>query len=214
MPTLYLINAHNNVLLNSEINDTVNLAPGGSESRSLRGSFAVSLPFDIPLDGVPTDLNDLITKKYTGMLALYPGYQNIMFDEQVDAADWLFPPTTGTAICSVGERQATSVTLGGTLESVTEVLASAPSIVVVRWEAYVYGYDDVTGVAATRTYTEADPSVFDVSVSFNAGVTWNTVTNGMLFSVPLGAQGSNFKIRFQRSSGPLRAQLGSWALIY
>src|SRR4051812_25249167 len=114
MPTLYLVNAHKNVLLSSEINDTVDLASGYSASRSLRGSFAVSLPFDIPLDGVPTDLNDLITKKYAGMLALYPGYQNILFDEQIDATDWLATPTAGTAIYSVGERQSTSVTTGGT----------------------------------------------------------------------------------------------------
>jgi len=214
MPTLYLVNAHNNVLLSSEINDTVNLAAGYSESRSLRGSFAVSLPFDIPLDGVPSDLNDLITKKYAGMLALYPGYQNILFDEQIDASDWLFPPTAGTAICSVGERQNTSVTTGGTLESVAAALATVPQIVIVRWEAFVYGYDDVTGTQPSRTYTEVDPSVFDVTVSFNGGATWESVINGMLFSVPLGSQGSSFKIRIQRNGGPLRAQLGSWALIY
>jgi hypothetical protein len=210
MPTLYMINAHNSTLASSEINDTVNLANGFTESRALRGSFAIGVPFDIGLQSVPTDLTDLITKKYAGMLAAYPGYENILFDEQIDANGWSFPPATGSARCTVGERQNTSLSTGGTIESATTALGSTPAAVIVRWEAFVYGYSDTVG----RTYTEADPALFNVFVSFNNGSTWNNVTNRIFYSIPLADQGSNFKIRFQRNAGATKVHLGSWAIVY
>ncbi len=210
MPTLYLINAHNSTLASSEINDTVNLAPGYTESRALRGSFGVSVPFDISLATVPTNLNDLITKKYAGMLAAYPGYENIIYDEQTDANGWSFPPGVGTAICTVGERQNTSVSTGGTIQSTTVALGSTPQAAIIRWEAFTYGYSDTLG----RTYTEADPALFNVTVSFNNGSTWASVTNRIFYSIPLVDQGSNFRIRIARNAGATKVHLGSWAVIY
>ncbi len=100
MGTLYLIDAHNPVLLSSKINDTVNLPTG--ETHSIRGSFPVNIPFDIPMDGTPTDVNDLITKKYQGILTIYPGFNNILFDEQVDASGW---DTSQSSGYTLGDRQ-------------------------------------------------------------------------------------------------------------
>jgi hypothetical protein len=60
MGTLYLIDAHNPVILNSEINDTIPLMPG--ETQVINGSFVVRVPFTTPIDGNPTDLSDLLTK--------------------------------------------------------------------------------------------------------------------------------------------------------
>lgn len=214
MPTLYLVDGHTSVLNNSPINGVVNVASGFSETRSLRGNFPTVLPFDVPLDGVPQNFGDLVTKKYAGILSLYPGYGHILFAEQDDGTGWSFPPSTGTPICTVGARQATSLSLTGTIESTTTVLASTPSTVVVRWEAFQYLYTDTTGTTATRQYQEADPANFNVFVSFDSGATYTAATNNFILAIPLASQGANFKIRFQRNGGPTKLFLGSWALVY
>lgn len=210
MGTLYLVDAHNVVLGSSKINDTVNIT--SSEARSVRGSFGVNLPYDVPLDGLPADLNDLITKKYAGMLALYPGYQNIVYDEQIDATGWS-PTSLGFPIHTVGERQVTSIHPGGRLESTTVSLLSTPSTCVVRWDAFQYVYDDDPVTTVDRKYQEQDPSVFSVDVTFDNGTTYSTVTSGVPFNIPLAKQGAQFKIRFWRIFGA-RKWLGSWALVY
>jgi hypothetical protein len=216
MGTLYMIDQHNVTLGSSKINDTLSVPAGTvyTGTRSTRGSFVVNVPYEIPLDGVPGDLDDLITKKYAGILALYPGFTHILFDEQTDATGWSFPPSTGVPLCTVGERQSTSLSLGGTLESTVTVLASAPTTAIVRWEAYQYIYASDPNATGNRTYNEQDPAGFAVSVSFNNGSTYNAVTNGLVLSIPLASQGNQFKVRFQRNSGPLKLGLAAWTLIY
>lgn len=216
MGSLYLIDTHSAVLATSKINGTVSSPSGYSTAVPIRGSFVINVPFDVPLDGVPQDLGDLITKKYLGILAMYPGYQNILFDEQTDAVGWVFPPTlpASVALGTMGGRQNNSVITGGTLESANTALLSTPQTCVLRWDAFEYLYDDATSVAGQRQYREADPDGFVVSVSFNGGSTWNQVQQGLIFSIPLADQGSSFRIAFQRSGPIPKLYLGSWALVY
>lgn len=216
MGTLYLIDQHNTVLADSKINDTLSVTSGVSFTgvQATRGSFVVNVPYEVPMDGVPEDLDDLITKKYAGILALYPGYSNILFDEQIDATGWSFPPATGIPICTVGERQSTSVSLGGTLDSSITSLVSTPGAAIFRWEAFQYIYDSDPVQTVDRRYNEIDPAQFGVTASFNNGANFNTVTNGVLLSIPLANQGNQFKIRFQHPSGASRLWLASWSLIY
>jgi hypothetical protein len=216
MGSLYLIDTHSTVLATSKINDTVSSPAGYSTAIPIRGSFVVNVPFDVPLDGVPQDLSDLITKKYAGILAMYPGYQNILYDEQIDSVGWVFPPTLGGGVArgTMGDRQTNSIAFPGAIESSTTTLVSTPQTCVLRWDAFDYIYDDSTSVQEQRYYQEADPTVFNVFVSFNGGSTWNAVQNGLIFSIPSADQGSSFKIAFQTSGVGQRHYLGSWALVY
>jgi len=216
MASLYLVDAHNTVLNNSKINDTLSVPAGLSYTgtRSTRGSFVVQVPYEVPLEGTPTDLTDIMTKKYQGILSLYPGYSNILYDEQTDATGWAFPPGVGTPICTVGERQSTSVSTGGTLDSVVTVLGTTPAQCVLRWESYQYIYTDDPSLVVDRQYNEQDGTQFAVSVSFNNGANFNAVTSGVVFSIPLAHQGNQFKIRFQRNAGVFKLGLAAWSLIY
>lgn len=215
MGSLYLIDAHSTVLASSSINGTV-AASADDPAVPLRGSFVVNVPYDVPLDGVPQNLSDLITKKFTGILAMYPGYQYILFDEQVDSVGWVFPPTipAGVSLGTMGSRQTNSVLMGGTLESANSALLNTPQTCVVRWDAFEYLHTDPTATVSQRQYREADPDGFVVSVSFNGGSTWNVVQQGVIFSIPLADQGSTFRIAFQRAGNTLKLYLGSWALVY
>jgi len=216
MSTLYLIDVHNTVLASSPINDTVTSPSDYSTAIPLRGSFAVRVPFDVPLEGLPQNLGDLITKKYTAILEMYPGYQYMTYDEQVDAVGWNLTPTLpgGNFIGTVGERQVNSIIAAGTLESNTIALSSTPQTCILRWEVFQYTYSEDTSVQGQRFYQETDSTWSIAIVTFNGGVTWSSVPNGVVYSIPLADQGNSFRVAFQRV-GPLpRIHLGGWALIY
>jgi hypothetical protein len=213
MGTLYLVDAHNTVLLNSKIHDVVNLLAG--DTQALRGSFPINVPFDVPIDGAPTDLNDLITKKYLGILAVYPGFNHILFDEQIDALDWL--PTAFGSSFTLGSRQTNGV-LGGTsdyLYSTTQVMASTPTVAVIRYEFFQYIESDPASGQYTRSYQDitTDPDI-EVQVSFNNGNTFTNVSNGSVVNIPIGDQGNQFQIQFHRSSAGTPVNIGSWAVVY
>ncbi len=210
MGTLYLIDAHDTVLLSSKINDVANVMAG--HSHKIRGSFPVNVPFDIPIDGNPTDLNDLVTKKYLGILAIYPGYNHILFDEQIDGLDWEHPGSCST----VGSRQTTSVGGSGSnlLISATQTLVSSPTTAVIRFEFFQYLESDPSTGQFTRSYqdvTTAGDIVFQVS--FNGGTSYINASNGVLLNIPLGDQGNQFKVLCYRTAGT-RTHIGSWAVVY
>lgn len=211
MGTLYLVDAHDTVLLNSKINDVVNLMAG--DTQALRGSFPVNVPFDVPIDGAPQDLNDLITKKYLGILAIYPGFNHILFDEQIDAADW---QGTGAVGVTLGSRQTNSIRGGASdyLYSTVHTLASTPTVAVIRYEFFQYIESDPSSGQFTRAYqdvTTAGDIVFEVS--FNNGTSFLTASNGTVLNIPIGDQGNQFLIQTHRTAGT-PTNIGSWAIVY
>lgn len=220
MGTVYHIEAHNPTLLSSKINDTMNVSEG--QTCTLRGSFPVCVPFDVPIDGVPTDLNDLITKKYAGMLSLYPGYENIVYDACVDGSSGWDPGFAGpgaspTLSATIGSRQTISVSHFTTtkLQSALVNLASVPSTAILRWELFKYVKTDVVNGMMTRVYQELDPNAAGITVTctFTNLTGTSALTNGLLFEVPLANQGDEFRFRIA-STHQQRVWVGSWALIY
>lgn len=214
MGALYLIENHNPTLLASKINDTLSLASGYTEVAPIRGSFVVNVPFDIPLEGIPADLGDLITKKYAGILSMYPGYQNIVYNECIDSSGWLTSTTLPgqVTVGTLGSRQSVSVMGGGYLESTSTTLLSVPATAIIRWEVFAYSYTDTTGTQPQRTYQEVDPSDVTVEVTFDNGVSWNPVQSGLVFSIPFASQGSDFKLAITTSNP--KVYVASWALVY
>jgi hypothetical protein len=212
MGTVYMIDSHTPVLLDSEINDTIPIETG--ETQILNGSFPVNVPFGIPIDGAPADLTELLTQKFTGLLAFYPGYMNLDYDEGIDSSGWDAANSQGVCI---GDRGTSHIIDGGALRSNVTVLSSAPSAAIITWEVFeILGFlteNAKDGVKVSR-YEEKDPSDLTVWASFDGGTTWiNPVTEGVQFSIPAWQQGTNFIIRFSNSSGD-RLWVGSWAVIY
>lgn len=212
MGTVYMIDSHTPVLLDSEINDTIPIETG--ETQILNGSFPVNVPFGIPIDGAPADLTELLTQKFTGLLAFYPGYMNLDYDEGIDSSGWDAANSQGVCI---GDRGTSHIIDGGALRSNVTVLSSAPSAAIITWEVFeILGFlteNAKDGVKVSR-YEEKDPSDLTVWASFDGGTTWiNPVTEGVQFSILAWQQGTNFIIRFSNSSGD-RLWVGSWAVIY
>lgn len=213
MGTLFLIDAHTPVLLDSEINDTIPIEMG--DTQIINGSFPVNVPFGVPIDGTPANLTELLSQKFTGLLAFYPGYTYIDYDEGVDATGW---DAANSAGAGIGNRGAAYANDGGYLSSnPLATTGAAPSAAIVTWEVF-----EVTGMSTenskssvfVKRYGEKDPSDLTVWASFDGGTTWiNPVTDGVQFSIPGWQQGTSFVIRFSNSSGS-RLWVGSWAVIY
>lgn len=209
MGTLYLIDAHNPVLADSEINDTIPLEAGNSQL--INGSFVVNVPFGTPVDGNPTDLTDLITKKFTGLLAYYPGFTYVDYEDCLDATGWDVANSDGFTL---GERMTTSIYDTGTLRSnLVALTGAAPSEAIITWEVFELTMANPKDGLLTREYQELDAAEFSVDVSFTNGTNWINVTDGVLLSIPPVGQGTNFLIRITTAiSG--RRWLASWAVLY
>ena len=207
MGTVYLIDAHNPILANSEINDTIPLEAG--DSLPVTGSFPVNVPFGTPVDGNPTDLTDLITKKFSGLLAYYPGFTYVDYEDGLDATGW--DTTVGQGF-KLGERMSTFLIGSGFTSNAVALTGAAPSEVIVTWELYELTKSNPKDGLLTREYQESDATDCTVEVSFNGGSTWNSVTDGVLFPVPLIDQGTSFLIRFQALVA--ERGIGSWAVLY
>jgi len=209
MGTIYLIDAHNPTLADSEINDTIPLESG--DTLPLIGSFPINVPFGTPVDGNPTDLNDLITKKYTGLLAYYPGFTYIDYEDCLDATGW---DTSLYKGYTLGERLTTSIYDTGTLQSNPVTLTgAAPSEVIITWEVFQLTMANPKDGLLVREYQEVDATNFQAQVSFNGGSTWVTLPDGVLFSVPPADQGTSFIMSLTTATSG-RFWLGGWAVLY
>lgn len=210
MSTHYLIDAHTTPIANSEINDVRFSTIGESV---LNGSFIVRLPDGVSLGAAPpTDLTDLLTKKHTGLLAFYAGYTRITFDDLLDPAD--LDPSSSTGV-SLGDRGSVSIYPGGILQTdVVPLTGLAPPEAITTWEVATRNYIDASGDPIQAVYQEQDPTaLMTCDVSFNGGGTFNPVTDGQFFNVPVPDQGTNLVFRWTNTSSS-RVYLTSWAVIY
>jgi hypothetical protein len=209
MSTHYLIDANTPILANSEIND-VRYAP---EDVVLGGNFCIPLPDGISIGPTdPTDLTDLLTKKYAGLLAAHPLYTNIAFESFISAPS---VDLANSSLLAVGDRCTTKFLSDTSVyRSVMTGLASSPTQAVVIFDMFFSGGPNPAGDRATRLFEVVPSTTFGtLEVSFDNGVTWLTTTTGALLNIPVPSQGSFFILRFTGTSTK-DFGLGSWAVIY
>lgn len=207
----YLVDIHSPSFPASKIIDVVE-APSGSSLTN--GGAVIRVPDYIQVQD-PTDTLDLVAKKYTGFLAYYAGFSYVTYDALLDTVgiNLADPSIKGV----FGERGVISLPGtadgGGNFNSTLVTLGGAPPTqAVILWEAYSITVDDLASTRLHRTYNEEPASDVRCDVSFDNGVNWNTVSEGVVFNIPLIAQGVDFLIRFINLSAD-RRYIGSWALI-
>lgn len=206
----YLIDLFSPVLASSEIL-SVNDNPNGESP--LQGNFVVRVPNGVRVQD-PTNLGDLLTKKYAGLLTSYAGFTQIAYDDLLDTTG-LDLTATGTD-GMFGYRGAIKLNPHGIVQSMIVTLAgAAPAQAVVTWETYEVTLSDIESGPITRTYVErpSDPSYVTCEVTFDNGATWFSVLDGVVFNIAPALQGTSFKIRLRNTTmTPLH--IGSWALCY
>jgi len=211
MSTHYLVDIFGNPISASGIND-VRLSENGETEAG--GSFIVRVGEGIPVRD-PTNLGDLLTKKYQGILGQYAGLATrITYDDLLDSTD-INTAAVGTA-GKFGDRGTVSLYPGGLMESVAVSLTGpAPAQATIVWEANEWLDTDSTTGRFQRTYKEATTDlVTTCEVSFNNGVNFYPATDGGFLNIPPPHQGTNFVIRITNSTPGTVIGLGSWAVIY
>jgi hypothetical protein len=198
---------------NGDIIDVVTSETGQTEST---GATIVRVPDGVAILNDPTNLNDLITSKYAGLLAFYAGFPDILADPCLDVLTVDVPNSSGVIVSSgfVNHSiQPIPPPPPGYLVSTVFPLGSVPTQCVVVWEEYRFTDLDDKNQRLRRTYVEESGSNLLCIVSFNGGVTSNIVSNGTVFNIPVPDQGAAFTIGLANVT-PSRLHLGSWALIY
>jgi hypothetical protein len=204
---------HVPVIANSRIVDVVMT---GSSTEELRVDGLT--PIKIP-DGVrvvnPTSLSDILTQKYAGILAMYPGFGNIIYDDLLDPSG-LEAPDVSQALQKRGSRS----TIGGRVQTLLsdpnlDVSPTVLSQCIVIYETYTIKYLDPKDGRFERYYIEGSETQHTIEVSSNEGVDFTESTSGALVEFPQGQQGSVVQLRFPASFvGNRLLHVGSWALVY
>lgn len=187
-------------------------SPPSGQSR-LQGALVIRVPDTVPVVN-PTNLSDLLTKKYQGVLASFAGFPNVAYDDLLDVSG-LDLSATGTK-GSFGDRGTVILADGGIVETVLVPLGGSDiTQCVVTWENYtVTNADPATGILG-RTYAEVapGPGVMTCQVSVDGGTTFQAALDGAVLNIPLLAQGTDLVLRWTNTSGG-RVGLGSWAFVY
>jgi hypothetical protein len=209
----YLVDTFTSPVANSRI---IDVEEPSDLQVTLNGAFVVRVP-----DGVqvvnPTDVTDLLTQKYQGLLADNAGFLYCTYDDLLDSTH--VDPTAGPGM--FGQRSLIALAPGGTFVSVinagagTPLTGSAPGTALVTWEVFSVTDADPSSGILVRTYTELPsvPSNLTCEVSFNGGSTYNPTTDSSVLNVVGGDQGTAFIIQLTNVTQG-RLYLGSWAVVY
>jgi hypothetical protein len=182
----------------------------------MNGSFVIRVPNNVQVKN-PTNVSDLITQKYQGLLAAHSPLPNITFDDLLDATH--VDPTSGPGV--FGERGTISLGPGGTFFSIinagagTTLTGPAPVQALVTWEVFSVTDADPSSGMLQRTYTElpSTPSNLTCQVSFNGGTTYIPATDSSILYVAPANQGTAFIIQLQNVTQE-RLYIGSWSVLY
>jgi hypothetical protein len=210
MSTLYLLDSHEPTIAFSRVIDVVR---GSWSNAPLNGKFPVLVPDDVSFDIQPTNAGNLGTAKYAGLLAKYPGYENISFDDFYSAPSVVPYPSGNQRILQTGDR--VSVILGASsfLQTPTggTALMSSLTSCVVLWDTFSVAAA-IVGGREVRQVNEESPDDIQCEVSFDGGTSFTIVSHGVYTSIPF-VSSPTFMIRLTNMSGAVR-YLGGWALIY
>lgn len=213
MSTFYLIDAHTNPVGNSQINEVVSDTFPGQVRCD--GNFVVRIP-----DGVkvvnPTNLSDLLTQKYAGILAQYPGFTSIVYDDLLDSTA-MIPPAGNGSTTKRGERGTFGYSYtGGFVTTMVDVSPTVISQAIVVFEIFKYVLTDSKTGGATRYYRELSTLDTPWRLSVNNNVDTQVVTySGQLVTFAPSEQGSEVVLKnVTGTTGDPFYQVGSWAVIY
>lgn len=213
MSTHYLVDLFTNPMGDAPIIDVLVTQTGASQAQA---GHIIRVSDDVSVQN-PGNLADLLTKKYAGLLGAYPGFAYVTYDDLLD--------DTGIDLAAVpavsrhstqGTRGSISLGPSSILQTTANALSAIPSQAYVLFELYRWSYIDPSGQILLRTYEEVDHNPVDIiaEVSFNNGLHWYAVTDGVLLNIPALGQGAQFMIRWITAPATPKTWVGSWAVVY
>jgi hypothetical protein len=212
MSTFYLIDGHTTPLESSEINDV--LISGTSVVTN--GNFVIKVPDGVKLSEDPTNLTDLLNKKYQGILAQYPGFTNIIYDDLLDPSSISVIEAGNNNQAYLGYRGNIGYGSFSSLKtSATDISPTVLTQCIVLFELHQWSYSNPVDGRMDRIFEDiTDTTSIQVDIYVDGVLAATSYQNGELVSIPLANQGSSIELVFP---GALHAELKyltSWALIY
>lgn len=217
MSTFYMLS-----LFNDQINDVVTPPNGGLQTK-ITGNYVVRVPDDTIVKD-PTDVSDLLTKKYQSTLAAYGLFTDMVYDDMLDGDGVNLSQSFGVSVGVKGQNSvypppgapmsrmtttATNITWGGP--------GAGPAQAIITWEVFRYVDTDSATGPYGRDYLEVPTGTapITVSISFNNGVTFLSATDKNLISIPGPARGTDIVVRFSHTGADNnRYFIGSWAVLF
>jgi hypothetical protein len=218
MSTHYLVSHFTN-----EISDVV-ASLGSPPQTKITGNYIVRVPDDVSVQN-PTNLADLLTKKYAGILGSYGLFTQVIYDDMLDESGVDNGNSTGVTLgknASIGlypqHGAQTPVIQTTPYGIVWGGPGSGPPQAVVTYELFEYVDADDKDEPYQRFYREVPVGVdVDVEISFNNGGAYMAVTDKNLLTIPVPNQGTQVILKFTRTTdidSKGRILLGSWAVLF
>lgn len=209
MSTHYLIDGHTTPVESSLINDVRISMDGRSVAN---GNFVVPVPGHVKLAEKPLNLQNLLDQKFLGILASYPGYTQIIYEDLLSTSDLV--PVPGSSSLKLGMRGIAALAEGSIVTTPT-ALGSNVSVLIACVESHRWYYTNPKSGRMERIFEEA-LDAFSLEVSTNGGSDFSPASNGSLTKIPLGLEGSSLQLRITANNSPTEkeAHLTSWAVIY
>jgi len=212
MSTFYLVDPHVPVIANARIVDTILTRTPTAEFRC-DGLLPIKVPEGVKIDN-PSSLSDLLTQKYAGILAQFPGFSNVLFDDLLDPSgvQLVAPPSR---LRKSGSRG----TIGGTFRTAVSAAVATVTQAILVYEHYTWRYVDSRDGRLERYYIEQPEADFTAGLRVKAGSTFQTTTSGSLVTFLLADQGTAVQAEFLASNPSAYVDdrlvhTGSWAVIY
>jgi hypothetical protein len=189
------------------------------------GNYIVRVDDDVQVEK-PTDLSDLLTKKYQGILGTHGLFTQIAYDDLLDASNIDFTTSRGifsglkghigiypmdsTNPAPILQTSSFGITWGGPVPG--------PQQAMVVYELFTFVDEDSSTAPFQRSYQEV-PTDVDVlaEISFNGGASFTAFQNNSLVTIPSFARGTQVVLRFTRTStvsSVAKVFFGSWAVLY
>lgn len=182
----------------------------------INGHYIIDVRQGVTIDTTvnPFDVSELISQKFAGLLAGFPEFSDIVFDELEDANDinvaatghfarlgefeQLLPPTNGQVTTSVFD-----------LTAVTS-LAGAPVKFQPHFDFYAVTRTQTNRGNFNEVYNEVSPSLITTEISFDGGSTFTAATDST--SGLIGVPDTDLVLRFTNTTAN-EVYIGSWAVL-
>jgi hypothetical protein len=191
---------------NGDIIDVITAESGQTDAT---GATVVRVPDGVAIHNNPTDVTNLLTQKYDGLLGFFAGFTQIVGDSCMGGDN--------VATVKAGITSAGFVNHGlfgsGVVQFGPLTLPFAPTQCVLTWELFSFTEaNDKTG-RYQRVYVEEDPNLIGCNVSFDNGAHLSFPTSDTVLNIPVIGQGTTFILNLSNVTSN-RYYLGSWALIF
>ena len=177
------------------------------------GTYVIRVPSSYEIN--PTsDTAVLVAADKSAIMLQKSSFPNIVHDELLDTSKLDLSSKSGAHL---GAKKSTCLLPDfgyfNFLKTLSFPLPAPPTLMSIKWETFEYSNVDDKTLPYKRSYVEASSA--DISAEIELGdMVYYAVTNGGVFSVPLGPPGTTFSLKFSNNTPTRRIYLGAWSVFY